>query len=433
MHVAPQQPYAAPQHTVTPGSAQSDSSLQKCRVVPMLLRPIVQNLRLMNHLVKIAQSGTPGTGLQFRRTSYGSNGIRSFLRDVIALANASVDGPRYIVVGTEIDANGDRKIREVSQDDFNGKPSYQSIIADFVEPPIRVKYQPVTISGKRIGIFEIGDCQDRPYMMRVDHSANLRRGDAYTRIQKTPVKMGRRQLQVLFEKKFRESVSADSIEIGFPGEIIHKQYKVETIDLEKMPSIIAAAKIKQLLDIRESSKYSGSTTVMTRMVHARLFGSDTPYEERSPDELMREIADIATKHKADDQQFLFEENAKQIQVVIYNQGDEAIRDASLSLALPNHNAFYVANRLPKLSRNGKLVERSADEQSEYPSVSLKDDLVKVSNKLGEIPTDTIVPAFRIPLRICAGSDLSGRRVGVQYTLFGQNLRRPVTGRLHLLL
>ena len=30
-------------------------------------------------------------------------------------------------------------------------------------------------------VCEIGDCQDRPYMMHVDHSETLRRGDAYLR------------------------------------------------------------------------------------------------------------------------------------------------------------------------------------------------------------------------------------------------------------
>ncbi len=34
--------------------------------------------------------------MQFRKDKYGSSGIRSFLRDVLAMANAPVDGPRYI-------------------------------------------------------------------------------------------------------------------------------------------------------------------------------------------------------------------------------------------------------------------------------------------------------------------------------------------------
>ena len=386
----------------------------------------------MKHLLNIAESAVPGPGVHFRKACYGNDGRRNFLRDVIAMANASVEGPRYIVVGIEIDGNGKRKFRAVSSDDFAGKPSYQSLVSDFVEPPIRVQYRPVTIGGKQLGVFEIGDCQDRPYMMRVDHCETLRRGDAYIRVQKTIVKMGRQQLQTLFERKFRESISADRIEIGFPGEIIHKEVSLPTIDLQALPSEVAGSKIKQLLDARESAKAFGSTTVMSRLMHARLFGPDTPYEKRTPEQLLEEMSGLKTKHVDDDKHFLFEENAREIQLVVFNQGEEVIRDASISIALPNHSSLFVANSLPKIPRNGEFVARSDDEQSRYPAVNQQDDVITVSQKIGEIPANSPVHAFRLPLRVCAGSDLEGRRFGIRYRLFGQNLRSPVSGQLRLL-
>jgi hypothetical protein len=236
----------------------------------------------------------------------------------------------------------------------------------------------------------------------------------------------------MFEKKFRDSVSADRVEIGFPGEIIHKDFKIKTIDLSQLPSAIASAKLKQLLDIQNSVKDSGSTTVMARLTHARLFGSDSPYENRSADELMTEMAEIEQKHRQDDEHFLYETNAEEVQLVVYNQGDEPIQDASLSIILPNHNSFYVANRLPKVRRNGEYVDRARGDSSEYPTVNLKDDAIHITNTLGEIPTYAPVNAFEVPLRICVGSDLKGRRLGIRYSLFGSNLRRPAKGKLRLL-
>ena len=306
-------------------------------------------------------------------------------------------------------------------------------MSDFIEPLIRVKYRPVNVGGKRIGIFEIGDCQDRPYMMRVDHCETLRRGDAYARIQQTMIKMGRKQLQTLFERKFRESVSAERIEIGFPGEIIHKEVSLPTVDLATLPSALATSKLKQLIEVQKASKNSGSTSVMSRMMHARLFGADIPYENRTAEELMHELAGLKQKHHDEDLHFLFEENARKIQLVVYNQGDEPIRDASLSLALPNHDALHIASHLPKLRRNGHFVERRPNEQSGYPTVNQKDDLIKVSHKLGEIPASSPVQVFTAPLRLCAGKALEGRRIGIRYRLSGQNLRKPVEGNLRILL
>ena len=76
------------------------------------------------------------------------------------------------------------------RDDFDGKPPYQSLGSDFIEPPIRVKYQRVSLGGKDIGVYEIDNCQDRPYMMRMDQSEKLRRGDAYTRHEDTCIFSG---------------------------------------------------------------------------------------------------------------------------------------------------------------------------------------------------------------------------------------------------
>ena len=104
----------------------------------------------MNHLSKIARNALPSTGVQFRKSHYGSKEIRDFLRDVMALANANVDGPRYLFTGIDCDASGKKRLHSVPAEDFTGKPSYQSLVADFVEPPIRVRYKPMSIEGKRI-------------------------------------------------------------------------------------------------------------------------------------------------------------------------------------------------------------------------------------------------------------------------------------------
>jgi hypothetical protein len=386
----------------------------------------------MNRFLKIAQLATPSTGVQFRRKEYGARDIRRFLLDVIAMANAAVTGPRYIVVGVEFDRKEKRNFHSVSEEDFSGKPSYQSLVMDFVEPPIRVRYKPVMVGSKRLGVFEIPECQDRPYMMRIDHSETLRRGDAFVRVKDVAIKLGRKQLQAMFEKKFHESVSEKRIEIGFPGEIIHKDLEVRTIDLSGLPSAIASTKLNQLLSIKTSAKNTGSTTVMARLTHARLFGADSPYETRSPAELMEEMAQIKRIHQNDDEHFLFENNAEKLQFVIYNQGEEPIQDASLSLVMPNHSAFYVANQLPKQSRNGRYVERTPAELANYPGVSIKDDAVHVSNLVGEIPCGEPVNAFEVPLRVCVGSDLKSRKMGIRYTLSGANLRQPAKGTLRLI-
>lgn len=386
----------------------------------------------MNRLARIVRSETPSTAVQFCRKTYGKNGVQRFLRDVLAMANASVEGPRYIITGAHVDARGRKRLHGVQREDFSGKPAYQALANEHIEPPVRIRYQPVTIDGERIGVFEIGDCQDRPYMMRVDYSETLRRGDAYARVNDAAVKLGRRQLQALFELKFRDSVSAAAIEVGFPGEIIHKDLKVATCSLAELPSAVASAKLHELIEAKDRVRASAANTMVARLTHARLFGSDSPYEERSTEEILQEIAQIERRYEDHDNHFLFEERATRIQLVVYNQGDENISDASISLVMPNHSAFHVATGLPRALQDGRFVEHTSSAQSEYPAVSLQDDAIQVSTKLGDITPGEPREIFDVPLRLCAGSELRGRRIGIQYSLLAHNLRTAAKGKLRLL-
>ena len=369
--------------------------------------------------------------MQFRKQPYGTKGIEDFLRDVLALANTSVDGPRFVVIGVDIDSRGRRRVHKVSEKDFLGKPAYVSLANDYIEPPLKMRYKPITIDGERVGVFEIGNCQDRPYMMRVDYSERLRRGDAYLRLDDAAIKMGRRQLQLLFEKKFQDSVSARNIEVGFPGDIIHKDRTLKSCDLSGLPSAVAASKLEQLVKIQMNSKGSGSTTVMARLVHARLYGSDDPYVSRTPEELVEEMKQIGHQYRDHDQHFLFEENCERLQLVIYNQGSEPIVDASIALVLPKGDDLFIAERLPKVLRDDEFVDPSPDDIASYPSVSLQDKSIHISRKIGDIPVDKPVEVFASPVRICVGPGLVGRRFGVRYALHGRNLRSPATGKLRL--
>ena len=386
----------------------------------------------MNSLAHIARSETPSTSIQFRRSAYGEAGIRDFLRDVLAMANAPVDGARYIIVGSAFDSSGTRRFEGVSDDDFSGKINYEALANSYIEPPIRIRYQPVIVNGKKLGAYEISDCQDRPYMMRIDHSETLRRGDAYVRANDKAIKMGRRQLQSLFEQKFREAVSSDSIEVGFPGEIIHKDRTVAVRDLNELPSAIAVSKLEEMLKIKSSVDARGSTTVLARLTHARLFGPDDPYEHRSREDILEEMRQVESRYVAQDSHYLYELSADHLQLVVYNQGEETIRDASVSIAIPNQEGFYVATELPPVLRKGEYAARTPAEQSTYPSVKLTDAAIQITGKVGDIEPGDQLEVFETPLRICAARKLAGRRFALQYALHAQNLRLPAKGRLRLL-
>jgi len=368
----------------------------------------------MSTLEELIQSGRPATPMQFRAKAYGLDGQREFLRDLLAMANASVKGPRLIVVGVDTDASAAGRVLGVAQRDFEQRPSYAELARQHIEPPIQLSYRPIKHGEVVIGLFQIGDCQDRPYMMRVDHSPTLRRGDAWVRVNNEVFRLGRSHLQALFQSNFKDSIAPQRVEIGFAGEISQQQIMLPVCDLSQLPSVVAASKVQQMLAAKENSSGSGNTSLMARLTHAKIFGTNDPYKDQSIETLTGELDEITRQHRVDDQNFLFEANASELQLRVFNQSDSAIEDASVTVTLPNLEGLHVASK-------------PADES--YPAVDTKDDSILVTSYLGEIPPGTPLPAFKTAVKICAGSSLEGQRLTVGYTLFGRNLRSPVSGQL----
>ena len=141
---------------------------------------------------------------------------------------------------------------------------------------------------------------------------------------------------------------------------------------------------------------------------------------------------VHERYRDSDENYLFEKHAQKLQIVVYNQGGESIRNASLSLVMPNHAAFHVADQLPKIHQDGRYVERAPAEQADYPSVTLDNGSIQLAANVGDIPAGELIEVFGRQPRLCVGKELSGRRVDVQYELFAQNLRVPARGTLRLL-
>ncbi len=378
----------------------------------------------MKNVAQIIEASNGGAGVQHRKKPYGPQGVRDFLRDVLAMANAPVNGPRHIIVGTAVAADGETVIQGVGDDDFYGDTPYVQLVEKYIEPSVPIEYEAALLKGAQVGVFEIGHCAQRPYMMRSDYSETLRRGDAYIRVHDAPVKMGRDELQTLFEAKFQNAIAADDLQVGFAGAGIQQDLRLRCCDLAQLPSAQATARLEEMMKAQASNKSSGSTSMVARLAHARLYGPDDPYVSRSPEELMLEIDQVGFKYAAEDKKFLFESNAQTIQLSVKNRSKQTIMDASLVLALPRTAELQVADRLPS-------TPEAANDPAVYPAVTLKDNTVRVAQKIGDIAAGETVQVFTEPLRVCAGLGLSGGRINVRYALQACNLRSPQKGSLRI--
>ena len=93
--------------------------------------------------------------------------------------------------------------------------------------------------------------------------------------------------------------------------------------------------------------------------------------------------------------------------------------------MPPDDDLHIAERLPGATD-------AINDQGAYPEVAVLDKSIRITQKIGTIPAGEPVEVFQTPLRVCAGAALRGRKFGVRYALFGQNLTPPAKGQLRLL-
>jgi hypothetical protein len=119
--------------------------------------------------------------LDFKAKQYDTSNTKdkvSFLKDLISLANASIEGERHIIVGVKAYPDGKKNFEPIV--DFVDDANYQDLVRQNITPEIKFLYESYVVEGNRIGIFTIGSCYEAPYMMKKKYE-NLNEGDSFIR------------------------------------------------------------------------------------------------------------------------------------------------------------------------------------------------------------------------------------------------------------
>ncbi len=385
----------------------------------------------MNTLEKIVREGKEGEQVLFRRGAYTRQSQEELLRDVVSLANANVEGERVIILGVEAGVHG-ATIFDIPREAIDGTHRYHGVIRDFIEPPLNMLARSLTVDGKHLVALILDDCQDKPYMMRADHSASLRRGDAWIRVKTENQRMGRRQLEAVFADRFAEALYTGKVEVGFDGNMLSQEMTVNTADAELLPSKDAKEKLTTLIEAKEQKgAIADENTFITRLTHARLFGADQPYQSHSVSELRKELDNLVERYRDHDDYFRFEQHGQKVNLALVNQSEQELKGASIALMVPRASKFLLARRAPVNPANELKARKVYDDESSYPTVSELEKAYQVTENLGNVAPGQSLLAFKEPLRLFADKSLAGQKVTLFYKLYGRNLRQPISGKLFL--
>ncbi len=348
------------------------------------------------------------------------------VKEVIGLANADVDGPRYILFGVNsaaMEGNGTVGIDESAM--ANLKKAHR-LVSALIDPILHLAFIFDRINGKLIGALEIDGCDSGPYVVGQDFSDELSRGRSWIR--------EGRELRAVGVAELAQTKSPEADEqpdelfipppmsVGFNDQPECKELEMAIPDTSNPPFAGEKQRVKEPGSLKKVIKDT-LETVTTQILRLR-----PGYEPDISD--TAQLKETKTLFADADNHYYYEEKALQLNLIVSNDGEEVVRDLNIELGFPRINDFDLADHL----YTSPFDKRSAHEVKNlgYPKVVREKAAIKVRSSIGVIAPGSPEPAFRCALRMAVGPGMQGKKIAIHYTLRGQDEQEFGKGRLKII-
>ncbi|WP_197070525.1 helix-turn-helix domain-containing protein [Hymenobacter sp. DG25B] len=394
------------------------------------------------------------TAVDFKSTAYKPATNPEFIKDVLAMANAQVTGDRYLIVGVKHNPDNSRQILGVPPEDQMDDASYHKAILDNIEPEIPFTYSYIEVEGKQVGVFRIHSVTDPPYMMRKD-SAMLKIGHSVIRKGTTTLNLRRADIDRMFAQRQAADPFAGKIDILLAVDGKRKT-TVHTCSEATLPSEVARQKITHILEekrktlrrqqmaeelLKQQASDNWSTHPLQKaldkmqwpkgldVASISLIGSAGPrkYEDRSIEELEKNLQNVESDYREADQYARYEELAHKINFIVLNHSEQYVEDCSLTITLQHGAGVDIATKIiqePQApSAFGYTMPRPMP--MGYPFVEQQAEQYLIRDSMKSLKHGVENRAFQEPLRVFVPLQASGRQLRFHLTLTAKNLRKPV--------
>ena len=220
---------------------------------------------------------------------------------------------------------------------------------------------------------------------------------------------------------------------------------------KKLPSQRAAEKIKKIIKEKkqlaemktQSTAFTGISAAILEM-QQRLAKSTRitanpfvpiPYEQRTLEELQKNLKEVDQTYHDDDFYELFELSSHKINISILNEGHTYIEDASIQLQIKRIEGLLIADKVYEKPKNGinRFVSARVRlyESMNYPEVDYTESSIVIYQTIGDVKHHLFIDAFRVPIRIVFLDQLAGKVIEIKCKIFGKNLIEPLTETLKI--
>lgn len=370
--------------------------------------------------------------LDFKGAQYPKEKHADLIKDLIAMANADTNDGCYIIIGVIRNSEGQKELRGINREYFIDDAVYQQLIRENVEPDVNFEYILHEYAGKCFGVFRIGKCDDKPYIMKKDYK-KLKTGDSWIRKGTHQPRMIRRDFDAIYEQKMAS--------IGFNGhvEILFEENESDNITIPTarkftFPSEREAKKIRRTIERKKNpdtqkpeipsiSAISGLDDILYTIYGAK------PYHKRTLEELEENLENVRRDFTDEDEYFRFEKNGYKLNIILHNKGEQYIEDGEIRVHIPKVEGLFVAPRVaeePNRDPYGYNIHIYPEFPSKYPEITESETYTVIMESVGNIKHHIPILAFEEPIRVFFSNSLSGKSIEIKCEIFGRNLRKPIT-------
>jgi len=340
------------------------------------------------------------------------------VKEVIGLANADVDGPRYILFGINPGGMEGSKVVGIKDDAAAALKKAHRLISAQIEPVVALAFIFDRINGRLAGALEVDGGEDGPFVpgegvsaelsgdqtwvregreLRVVNISDLGSGDAHG------------STGVIDEDAAAEPLEIPSIDVGFNKEPDCDYIELSIPDTSNPPFVNEKNDFGNQAGLTETLK-SAVNTMTTKIVGlARGLSKDD--DPDSSTDVVKAAQDLITESE---NHYYYEEKALQLNFSVCNTGEHPVNDLHVEFGFPKIEDFDIADRI-HMSPFDKSSHPATRNQG-YPDVEAGKKGFIVRNKIGVLEPAVPTPALKCPLRMAVGPGMQKRKMAILYTL-----------------
>ena len=340
------------------------------------------------------------------------------VKEVIGLANADVEGPRYILFGVNPGAIDGSKVVGIKDDAAAALKKAHRVISAQIEPVVSLAFIFDRINGKLAGALEIDGGEDGPFVPGEDFAADESG-------KKTWVREGR-ELRVVDisdlggadaedsteeaeEEGPAELLETPSIDVGFNEEPGCDLIELSIPDTSDPPFVGEKESLGDQAGLTETLKSAVHT--MTTKIVSLARGRSKDADPDSSTDVVKAAQDLITESE---NHYYYEEKALQLNFSVLNTGSHPVDDLHIEFGFPKIEDFDIADRI-HMSPFDKSSHPATRNQG-YPDVERGRKGFIVRNKIGVLEPAVPTQAFKCPLRMAVGPGAQMTKMAILYTL-----------------